>query len=66
MLGGRDFDRLIVNEIVRPWLAANFDLPDNFARDKKLSTSLARRDAGGGKSQNRPDDEGRGLNRCHR
>lgn len=33
MLGGRDFDRMIVNEIVRPWLLANFDLPDNFQRD---------------------------------
>ncbi|HUY68747.1 MAG TPA: Hsp70 family protein [Alphaproteobacteria bacterium] len=33
MLGGRDFDRMIVNEIVRPWLAATFDLPDNFQRD---------------------------------
>lgn len=33
MLGGRDFDRMIVNEIVRPWLAANFDLPENFQRD---------------------------------
>jgi molecular chaperone DnaK len=32
MLGGRDFDRMIVNEIVRPWLAATFDLPDNFQR----------------------------------
>ncbi|MDD3288833.1 MAG: Hsp70 family protein [Alphaproteobacteria bacterium] len=34
MLGGRDFDRMIVNEIVRPWLIANFDLPENFQRDK--------------------------------
>lgn len=33
MLGGRDFDRMIVNEIVRPWLANTFDLPDNFQRD---------------------------------
>jgi len=33
MLGGRDFDRLIVSHIVRPWLLANFDLPDNFLRD---------------------------------
>ncbi|MBV8060623.1 MAG: Hsp70 family protein, partial [Alphaproteobacteria bacterium] len=32
MLGGRDFDRMIVNEIVRPWLLSNFDLPDNFQR----------------------------------
>lgn len=33
MLGGRDFDRMIVNEIVRPWLAETFDLPENFHRD---------------------------------
>jgi len=33
MLGGRDFDRMIVNELVRPWLAENFDLPENFQRD---------------------------------
>ncbi|MDE1900241.1 MAG: Hsp70 family protein [Alphaproteobacteria bacterium] len=33
MLGGRDFDRMIVNEVVRPWLAATFDLPENFQRD---------------------------------
>ncbi len=33
MLGGRDFDRVVVHEIVRPWLLANFDLPDNFLRD---------------------------------
>src|SRR5580692_10276508 len=35
MLGGRDFDRMIVNEVVRPWLLANFDLPENFQRDKQ-------------------------------
>ena len=35
MLGGRDFDRLIVNELVRPWLAENFDLPENFQRDQQ-------------------------------
>lgn len=33
MLGGRDFDRMIVNELVRPWLAATFDLPEKFQRD---------------------------------
>ena len=37
MLGGRDFDRMIVNEIVRPWLAENFDLPENFQRDPNFS-----------------------------
>lgn len=34
MLGGRDFDRMIVSEVIRPWLLANFDLPENFLRDK--------------------------------
>lgn len=32
MLGGRDFDRLIVNDVVRPWLKKTYDLPDDFAR----------------------------------
>src|SRR3984957_43787 len=35
MLGGRDFDRMIVNEVVRPWLLTTFDLPENFQRDKQ-------------------------------
>lgn len=35
MLGGRDFDRMIVSEVIRPWLLANFDLPENFLRDKQ-------------------------------
>ena len=30
MLGGRDFDRMLVNEFVRPWLMKNFSLPENF------------------------------------
>ncbi|MDD3029697.1 MAG: Hsp70 family protein [Alphaproteobacteria bacterium] len=33
MLGGRDFDRMIVNEVIRPWLTETFDLPENFHRD---------------------------------
>ena len=32
MLGGRDFDKAIVNAIVRPWLLANFDLPADLQR----------------------------------
>jgi molecular chaperone DnaK len=35
MLGGRDFDRLLVNGVIRPWLIDNFDLPENFQRDKQ-------------------------------
>jgi molecular chaperone DnaK len=34
MLGGRDFDRSILNSIVRPWLLENFDLADDFQKDK--------------------------------
>lgn len=37
MLGGADFDRAIVNNLVRPWLLQNFDLPDSFQADPKYS-----------------------------
>jgi molecular chaperone DnaK len=30
MCGGRDFDRLLLDNIIVPWLFDNFDLPDNF------------------------------------
>jgi molecular chaperone DnaK len=33
MLGGRDFDRMLVNEFVRPWLMENFSLPEDFQAD---------------------------------
>src|SRR6218665_3696848 len=32
MLGGRDFDRRMVQDIIRPWLADNFNLPEDFMR----------------------------------
>lgn len=35
MLGGRDFDRYIVNSFVRPWLLENFDLPQDFQKQEK-------------------------------
>lgn len=35
MLGGRDFDRSIVNHYVRPWLINKFNLPENFQKDSK-------------------------------
>lgn len=31
MCGGRDFDRTLVDNIVRPWLLDNFSLPDDFS-----------------------------------
>jgi molecular chaperone DnaK len=33
MLGGTDFDRTIVNTIVRPWLLDHFDLPQDFQKN---------------------------------
>ena len=35
MLGGRDFDRIIFDSIVRPWLAQTFNLPADFQRVEK-------------------------------
>lgn len=34
MLGGRDFDKTILNAVVRPWLLDRFDLADDFQKDK--------------------------------
>lgn len=33
MLGGRNFDRDLVNSVVRPWLFEQFDLPQDFQND---------------------------------
>jgi molecular chaperone DnaK len=31
MCGGRDFDRVLADNVVRPWLIENFDLPEDFS-----------------------------------
>jgi molecular chaperone DnaK len=31
MCGGRDFDRVLVDNVVRPWLLENFNLPEDFS-----------------------------------
>jgi len=36
MCGGRDFDRILFDNIVKPWLYKNFDLPDNLVGDPKF------------------------------
>jgi molecular chaperone DnaK len=38
MCGGRDFDRLLLDNVVKPWLMKNFDLPDDFSTDKRYTT----------------------------
>ena len=47
MLGGRDFDRLIVDNLVRPWLLRTFSLPAGFQTEKKYErlVRVARRAA---------------------
>ena len=35
MLGGRDFDRIVFDSVVRPWLLDNFSLPRDFQKDPK-------------------------------
>ncbi len=36
--GGRDFDRLIMDNMVKPWLLENFNLPENFSANPKFET----------------------------
>lgn len=38
MCGGRDFDRLIMDNIVKPWLFDTFDFPDDFSANPKFET----------------------------
>jgi molecular chaperone DnaK len=38
MCGGRDFDRAIFDDIVRPWLAGHFSLPAEFQSDPAYKT----------------------------
>ena len=40
MCGGRDFDRTLVDNIVRPWLHENFDLPDDISVNPKYKPLL--------------------------
>lgn len=41
MCGGRDVDRALLDDVVKPWLVENFDLDDGFAADPRFRT-LAR------------------------
>lgn len=35
MLGGQDFDRIFIAEIIKPWLMQSFALPENFQKQDK-------------------------------
>ena len=49
MCGGRDFDRLLIDNVVRPWLCETFNLPNGWASSPdykslvRLATSAAER-----------------------
>jgi molecular chaperone DnaK len=40
MCGGRDIDRRLVDQLVRPWLSENFRLPSDFADDPRYRPLL--------------------------
>jgi len=40
MCGGTDFDRSILDNVVKPWLKSNFDLPNDFSANQKYKSLL--------------------------
>lgn len=40
MCGGRDFDRILFDNIVKPWLLKNFDLPDDISVNPKYKSLI--------------------------
>ncbi len=40
MCGGRDFDRSLFDNIVKPWLLDNFNLPDDISIDPRFKTLI--------------------------
>ena len=40
MCGGRDFDRILFDNVVKPWLLENFDLPEDLAANPQFKSLL--------------------------
>lgn len=40
MCGGRDIDRALMDDVIRPWLMDSFDLGDGFAADPRLKSLI--------------------------
>ena len=40
MCGGRDFDRILFDNVVKPWLLENFDLPEDLAASPQFKSLL--------------------------
>ena len=47
MCGGRDFDRLLVDNVIKPWLFENFDLPENLSSRPNYKSLLRLGGVGG-------------------
>ena len=46
MCGGRDFDKLVVDNVIKPWLLDEFDLPEKPLRQPELQEARACRSVG--------------------
>src|SRR5260221_5588009 len=42
MLGGQDFDRSLINSIIRPWLINNFGLPVDFQKHAQYARLIGK------------------------
>jgi len=42
MLGGQDFDRILIAEVIRPWLVETFSLPDDFQKQDKYGRLIGK------------------------
>lgn len=40
MCGGRDFDRILFDNVIKPWLLENFDLPEDLAANPQFKSLL--------------------------
>ena len=42
MLGGQDFDRILIAEVIRPWLMETFSLPEDFQKQDKYGRLIGK------------------------
>jgi molecular chaperone DnaK len=42
MLGGQDFDRILIDSVIRPWLIDNFSLPNDFHKHQQYSRLIGK------------------------
>ena len=41
MCGGRDFDRLLLDNVVKPWLLSQFNLPEDFIVNPQFKSLIS-------------------------